>query len=68
MSLADFHFILKHPESPKSWLLLFINSSVLNFIFLSFFTVTVSEVEALHELYKKLSNSIIEDGLIHKVS
>ncbi|KAL2638506.1 hypothetical protein AAZV13_06G117400 [Glycine max] len=28
--------------------------------------VTVSEVEALHELYKKLSNSIIEDGLIHR--
>ncbi|KAH1125609.1 hypothetical protein AAZX31_06G122800 [Glycine max] len=27
---------------------------------------TVSEVEALHELYKKLSNSIIEDGLIHR--
>ncbi|KAK4273891.1 hypothetical protein QN277_017198 [Acacia crassicarpa] len=27
---------------------------------------SVSEVEALHELYKELSNSIIEDGLIHK--
>nr|XP_027190769.1 calcineurin B-like protein 4 isoform X3 [Cicer arietinum] len=29
-------------------------------------SVTVSEVEALYELYMKLSNSIIEDGLIHK--
>ncbi|KAI5405583.1 Calcineurin B-like protein 4, variant 5 [Lathyrus oleraceus] len=29
-------------------------------------TVTVSEVDALYELYLKLSNSIIEDGLIHK--
>ncbi|XP_020234427.1 calcineurin B-like protein 4 isoform X1 [Cajanus cajan] len=28
--------------------------------------VTVSEVEALRELYKKLSNSIVEDGLIHR--
>ncbi|XP_052480315.1 calcineurin B-like protein 4 isoform X2 [Gossypium raimondii] len=28
---------------------------------------TVNEVESLEELYKKLSNSIIADGLIHKV-
>ncbi|CAL0305433.1 unnamed protein product [Lupinus luteus] len=27
---------------------------------------SVCEVEALYELYKKLSNSIIEDGLIHR--
>lgn len=29
--------------------------------------VSLSEVEALHELYKKLSSSIVNDGYIQKV-
>ncbi|KAG9455704.1 hypothetical protein H6P81_000212 [Aristolochia fimbriata] len=49
------------PESPKRRLLF------KDFVRLSQESIfTVNEVEALYELFKKLSCSIIDDGLIHK--
>lgn len=70
----DTLWVSHHPSGnlisfhPQFWFLDIKFQSWLNELFFSIFKVTVSEVEALYELYGKLSNSIIQDGLIHKVS
>ncbi|XP_042505979.1 calcineurin B-like protein 7 isoform X2 [Macadamia integrifolia] len=62
LELCSLLWVATFRNAPKNCL----DMKIPQFLLLKHHVITVSEVEALYELFKKLSSSIINDELIHK--
>jgi hypothetical protein len=64
---ADDDDLPRVKKKKRSFFVMFCRSAATLAHLLLVFAVSANEVEALRELYRKISHSVFKDGLIHKV-